>query len=78
MKTDQPIACAMATPTGRITRIVAGIVLIVVGILVTEVVARYVLIVVGIVVISAGVFNFCGIAPLLGAPFFGKKLTKKS
>jgi hypothetical protein len=62
----------MATPMGRGIRILAGIVLIVVGLLVVQGTAGLVLAVVGIAPILAGVFNFCLIAPLIKAPFSGK------
>jgi hypothetical protein len=58
----------MSKPAGRILRIVAGIILIGVGLYFQDV-WGYVVAVVGVVPVLAGVFNFCLIAPILGAPF---------
>ena len=70
-----PIVKFLASPTGRIIRIVAGIALVAwgffgnlntwVGIL---------LIVVGLVPLLAGLFDICVFAPLFGAPMSGKKI----
>lgn len=62
----------MASTGGRLVRIVAGLVLIAVGLLVVEGTGGIILSVVGILPVLAGVFNVCLIAPLIGAPFFGK------
>jgi hypothetical protein len=58
----------MSKPAGRFLRIVAGLVLIGLGLYFGNVLG-YVIAVVGVVPILAGVFNFCLIAPLLGGPF---------
>lgn len=58
----------MSKPAGRIVRIVAGLILIGVG-LYFQSLWGYVVAVVGVVPIVAGVFNFCLIGPLLGASF---------
>ena len=60
----------MSKPAGRVLRIVAGLILIGVG-LYFQGVWGYVAAVVGVVPVLAGVFNFCLIAPILGAPFRG-------
>jgi predicted RND superfamily exporter protein len=73
MKGNLAFACKMASPAGRIARAVAGIVLIIIGLAMKSVTARDILVIVGLVPILAGVFNFCGISPLLGAPFSGRK-----
>lgn len=62
----------MSKPAGRILRIVAGIILIGVG-LYFQTFWGYVVAVVGVVPVLAGVFNFCLIGPLLGAPFRGSR-----
>lgn len=62
----------MATPTGRIARIVAGIALVLVGLLGVQGGLGVVIALVGVLPIAAGAFNFCAIAPLIGAPFLGK------
>jgi hypothetical protein len=61
----------MSKPAGRILRIVAGLILIGVG-LYFQGVWGYVVVAVGVVPVLAGVFNFCLIAPILGAPFRGR------
>lgn len=66
----------MAKPAGRIIRIVAGIVLIVIGlagVLPTNQALGIVIAVIGVVPILAGAFNVCLIAPIIGAPFSGRK-----
>lgn len=65
------VATFMAGWLGRIARIVAGVVLIWIGLGVVEGTWGTVLAIVGVVPILAGLFNVCLIAPLLGAPFRG-------
>lgn len=64
----------LASPTGRIVRVVAGVVLIVLGLLVVKGTAGLILVVVGLVPLLAGVFDVCVFAPLFGASFFGKEI----
>ena len=61
----------MASPAGRILRVVAGIALIVWGVMSASTTLTVVLIVIGLVPLLAGLFDWCVFAPLLGAPFFG-------
>ena len=63
-------AAWMSKPAGRILRIVAGLILIGVG-LYFQSFWGYVVAVVGVVPVLAGVFNFCLVAPVFGAPFRG-------
>ena len=63
----------MSKPAGRILRIVAGLILIGVG-LYFQTFWGYAVAVVGVVPVVAGVFNFCLIAPVFGAPFRGRSL----
>jgi hypothetical protein len=63
----------MASPAGRIIRIVAGIALILVGLLVVTGTWGYVLAVVGLVPLVAGIADFCVFAPLFGGPFQGRE-----
>ncbi|MHB1172345.1 MAG: YgaP family membrane protein [Lacisediminihabitans sp.] len=63
----------MASPTGRITRIVAGVVLIVLGILLQSG-AGIALVIIGLIPLLAGLFDWCVLAPLLGMPFTGKAI----
>jgi hypothetical protein len=64
----------LASQNGRIVRAVAGIVLIVLGLLVVEGTAGWVLVVIGLVPLAAGVFDFCLAAPLFGKPLRGDAL----
>jgi hypothetical protein len=68
----------MASPTGRILRIVAGIGLIFVGLfMVVDQVVSIVLAAVGVVFVLVGVFNVCLLAPIIGAPFSGREALKR-
>jgi hypothetical protein len=69
-----PIIKFLASAGGRITRIIAGIALIAVGMLVIHGVGGIVLAVVGLVPLVAGLFDFCVFAPLFGAPLGGKQI----
>ena len=61
----------MASPAGRIARIVVGVVLIALGLLGN---AGPVVAVIGLVPLAAGVFDFCLLAPVFGRPFSGPKI----
>jgi membrane-bound ClpP family serine protease len=70
-----PFVKFMASTAGRITRIVAGIVLVVLGFFVVDnTVVGIILIVIGLVPLVAGLFDFCVFAPLFGAPMSGPKI----
>ena len=70
-----PFVKIMASPTGRITRIIAGIVLIVLGLWVVHSLAgSIILVIVGLVPLLAGLFDFCVFAPLFGNPMSGPKI----
>lgn len=64
----------LASSAGRLVRIVAGLILIVIGILLVEQIWGWILIVVGLVPLLAGVLDFCVFAPLFGLPFVGARL----
>jgi TRAP-type uncharacterized transport system fused permease subunit len=64
----------LAGSTGRIVRIVAGVVLVVIGIFVTRGALSWVLVIVGLVPLLAGLFDRCVFAPLFGLPFVGPSL----
>ncbi len=66
-----PFVSFMASSTGRIARIVAGILLIVVGLFVVGGTGGLILAIVGIVPLAAGLFDFCVFAPLFGNPLSG-------
>ena len=61
----------MASPAGRIIRVVAGIILILVGLLLVHGTGGIILAVVGLVPLVAGVADFCIFAPLFGGAFKG-------
>ena len=61
----------MSSGLGRGLRIVAGIILIAVGLAVVGGIGGIVLAVIGLVPLLAGVFDVCLFAPLFGAPLKG-------
>lgn len=63
----------MASGIGRGVRILAGIVLMIVGWALGGALG-VVLALVGLVPLAAGVFNFCVFAPILRVPFNGRKV----
>lgn len=67
-----PFVRFMASVSGRVIRVVAGIALIVWGIWGLGGAIGVVVAVVGAVPLLAGVFDFCVLAPLFGNPFQGK------
>jgi hypothetical protein len=70
-----PFVKFMASPAGRITRVVAGIALVALGFFGNlSTWLGVVLIVVGLVPLVAGLFDFCVFAPLFGAPMSGPKM----
>ena len=69
-----PFCTFMASTTGRIIRIVAGIALVALGLLVLKGTAGIVVAVVGLVQLAAGIFDFCVFAPLFGCPLSGPKI----
>ncbi len=69
-----PFIAFMASTNGRIARIVAGIALIIWGLLGLSGVTGIVVIVIGLLPLAAGVFDFCMFAPLFGAPLSGSKI----
>ena len=64
----------IASPVGRIVRIVAGLALILIGLLVLEGIGGWILAIVGLVPLVAGLFDWCVFAPLFGLPFVGPRL----
>lgn len=68
----------IASTTGRVIRIAAGLVLIAVGILWVQGTGGWILAVVGLVPLLAGAFDKCVFAPLFGLPFDGPQLRKKA
>ncbi len=64
----------MSSTTGRLLRIVAGIVLIIVGLAVVHGTGGIILAIVGLVPLVAGIANVCVFAPLFGGPFFARDI----
>ncbi len=64
----------MASAAGRGLRIVAGLGLIGWGYTMRDQTSGAVLMLVGLLPLAAGIFDFCLLAPLFGAPFSGKKI----
>lgn len=69
-----PFTKFMASTTGRIVRIVAGIALIALGLLSVGGTVGIILAVVGAVPLLAGLFDFCVFAPLFGGSMSGPKI----
>ena len=69
---SRAFAVFMASGTGRLLRIVAGVAIIAWGWSRHEQTVGLILMVVGLVPLLAGVFNVCLLAPIIGAPFAGK------
>lgn len=69
-----PFIKFMASTTGRITRIVAGIALIAWGLAGITGTTGIIVAVVGALPLVAGLFDFCVFAPLFGAPLSGPKI----
>jgi hypothetical protein len=67
----------LANNNGRLTREVAGIVLILLGIFVIHGTAGWIIAIIGVVPLLAGLFDVCVFAPLFGLPFSGDALRKK-
>ena len=63
----------MAGPIGRTVRIVVGLTLIAWGWSMNSTLG-WVLAAGGLLATASGALNFCGLAPLFGAPFLGRDL----
>lgn len=64
----------MATNVGRLLRVMAGMILVLLALMLFVGLTRILLVGLGALLIAGGTFNFCFIAPLIGAPFWGKDL----
>lgn len=64
----------MSSAVGRILRVLAGIALVLLGLVIVDGAWGIVLAVVGLVPLVAGLLNFCVFAPLFGGPFLGKEV----
>ncbi len=64
----------MSSIFGRLLRIVAGVALLVIGLVVVHGTGGIILALVGVVVAAAGLFNFCIFAPLFRGPFWARDI----
>ena len=64
----------IASTTGRIVRIVAGLILVAIGILWVRGAGAWILVIIGLVPLAAGLVDWCVFAPLFGLPFVGQRL----
>ncbi|MHB8748852.1 MAG: YgaP family membrane protein [Aggregatilineales bacterium] len=69
-----PLVMFMASGTGRLVRIVAGIALIALGLMGIQGTTGIIVAVIGAVPLLAGLFDFCVFAPLFGCPLSGPKI----
>ena len=69
-----PFVKFMASTTGRIVRVIAGLALILWGILGLGGTVGIIVAVIGAVPLLAGLFDFCVFAPLFGNPLSGKEI----
>lgn len=69
-----PFVKFMASTTGRLVRIVAGIALIALGLVSIGGATGVVVAVIGALPLVAGLFDFCVFAPLFGAPLSGPQI----
>lgn len=68
------VARFMSFFAGRLIRILAGITLIILGLVSVQGTWGTILAIVGLVPLVAGLFNFCIVAPLFRGPFLGKDI----
>jgi hypothetical protein len=69
-----PFVAFMASGTGRIIRVVAGIALVIWGWFGLGGTSGIVVAIIGLVPLVAGLFDFCVFAPLFGAPLSGPRI----
>lgn len=69
-----PFVSFMASSAGRVTRLVAGIALVVWGWFGLASTTGIIVAIVGLLPLIAGLFDFCVFAPLFGAPLSGPKI----
>jgi len=69
-----PFVSFMASSTGRLVRIVAGLALVAWGWFGLGGMTGTIVTIIGLVPLVAGLFDFCVLAPLFGAPLSGPKI----
>jgi hypothetical protein len=72
-----PFIAFMASTSGRIVRILLGVVLVLLGWLVIGGTAGIIVLIVGLVPLAAGLFDFCVFAPIFGLPLSGPAIRAK-
>ena len=72
----QPLFDFLASSAGRVTRIAAGAVLVLVGLFAIGGAGGVILALIGLVPLLAGIFDVCVFAPLFGLPFAGPALRR--
>lgn len=71
-----PLVKFMASPAGRIARIVVGLALIAGGLFGLGGTAGLIVAVVGVLPLAAGALDICVLAPLMGAPLSGRDIRR--
>lgn len=74
MFAKSPLAQFLAGSAGRVTRALAGLILIALGALVIQGLGGWIVAVIGLVPLAAGVFDFCLLTALLGGRFWGRDI----
>lgn len=69
-----PFVSFLASSTGRIVRVVAGVILVAWGWFGLAGATGAIVALIGLVPLFAGIFDFCVFAPLFGAPLSGTKI----
>jgi hypothetical protein len=69
-----PVISFLASGTGRIVRVVAGVILVAWGWFGLAGATGMIVALIGLVPLFAGIFDFCVFAPLFGAPLSGPKI----
>lgn len=64
----------MSSWTGRLIRLLAGIMLIWLGLGIVQGIGGWILAIVGLAPLVAGLFDFCVFAPLFGGPLLAKDI----
>lgn len=66
----------LGSANGRIARVVAGLVLLIIGLILIKGTVGWILVIIGLVPFLAGAFDKCVFAPLFKLPFDGSKLRR--
>jgi len=73
MNQQSAVVQFLFSPVGRSIRAIVGIALLLWAFYGLSGIGRDVAVVFGVVLILSGVVNFCGLSPLLGGPFMGRR-----